>query len=171
MDYERGLEQLKRRLRGTNWEQEFLIYELRLRENLHREQRYGSNEQIRSDRAQIVDQLNCLARRISINFNDLCLNFRISPSASERDRRNKLRERLKEIENAIRGGNYDGAYRDVMNLLKQAAGEMSVQQTARLKYFEALIHLGSGSPKEASSFQVVAMEKEAQASFMHEKRF
>jgi hypothetical protein len=31
--------------------------------------------------------------------------------------------------------------------------------------------LGSGSPKEASSFQVVAMEKEAQASFMHEKRF
>jgi hypothetical protein len=78
---------------------------------------------------------------------------------------------LKEIENAIRGGNYDGAYRDVMNLLKQAAGEMSVQQTARLKYFEALIHLGSGSPKEASSFQVVAMEKEAQASFMHEKRF
>jgi acyl transferase domain-containing protein len=30
---------------------------------------------------------------------------------------------------------------------------------------------GSGSPKEASSFQVVAMEKEAQASFMHEKRF
>jgi hypothetical protein len=37
MDYERGLEQLKQYLKGTDYEQEFFIYEARLRENLDQE--------------------------------------------------------------------------------------------------------------------------------------
>ena len=72
MDYERGLERLKQLLRGTAYEQEFLVHELRLRENLRSERLYGTNEQIRSDRAQIIDQLNRLAQQVNTNFNDLC---------------------------------------------------------------------------------------------------
>src|SRR5690349_10971367 len=80
MDYERGLEQLKEYLRGKTLEPEFQVYEARLRENLHREQLYGSNEQIRSDRSQIIDQLNRLARQVDTDFNDLCLNLQTPPS-------------------------------------------------------------------------------------------
>jgi hypothetical protein len=74
VDYERGLAQLKQLLSDTAWEQEFLVYEARLRENLDQEHRYGTNEQIRSERSQIVDQLNRLAKRVNTTFNDLCLN-------------------------------------------------------------------------------------------------
>jgi tetratricopeptide (TPR) repeat protein len=82
MYYERGLEQLKQLLQGTAWEQEFQVYEARLRENLRREQLYGANEQHRADRAQIIDQLNRLARQVGTNFNDLCLNLQNFPSQS-----------------------------------------------------------------------------------------
>jgi CRISPR-associated Csx14 family protein len=77
MDYERGLEQLKQYLRCTAWEHEFQVYEARLRENLDRERLYGTNEQYRSDRAWIIDQLNRLAERVNTNFNELCLNRQI----------------------------------------------------------------------------------------------
>src|SRR5437763_1873705 len=104
MDYEQGLEQLKQRLHSTKWEDEFLVYELRLRDNLYNERLYGSNEQIRSDRARIIEQLNRLAQRVKTNFNNLCLSHRMPPSApfsnQERERRDKLRKRLKDIENA-----------------------------------------------------------------------
>lgn len=169
MDYEQGLEQLKQRLHSTTWEQEFQVYELRLRDNLHREQLYGSNEQIRSDRAQIVDQLNRLARRANTNFNGLCLKpqTRIY-GGQERDRRDKQRKRLKDIENAIIGGNYHSAYRDVMDLLKQAAEEMSVQETARLKYLEALIHLRGKHPCKHSPSVIKQAEAALQdASRLH----
>ena len=156
MDYEQGLEQLKQRLQGTTWEPEFLVYEQRLRENLHNERLYGSNEQIRSDRARIIDQLNRLARQININFNNLCLNHQTLPSVPSsndvqvRERRDKLRRRLKDIENAIIGGNYYSAYHDVVNLSKQADEEMPIQEAARLKYLEALIHLNGKRPCKQS---------------------
>jgi tetratricopeptide (TPR) repeat protein len=79
IDYEQGLEQLKQYLRGTAWEHEFSVYEARLRENLDREQRYGTNEQIRADRAPIIDQLNRLAMQVNTTFNDLCLNRQTLP--------------------------------------------------------------------------------------------
>jgi len=89
MDYERGLRELKNMLSGTNWEQEFRIYEARLRENLRQERRYGSTEQIRAERTQIVDQLNLLAAeaRPGTSFNDLCLfgnssNSQIPPKSN-----------------------------------------------------------------------------------------
>jgi hypothetical protein len=74
MDYEKGLEQLKRFARSTGWYQEALVYEARLRENLQDERRYGTSEQARATRAQIVDQLNRLAsEHLGMSFNDLCL--------------------------------------------------------------------------------------------------
>jgi hypothetical protein len=79
IDYEQGLERLKQYLRDTAWEQEFLVYQARLRENLDRERRYGTNEQIRSDRALIIDQLNRLALQVNTTFNDLCLNHQTPP--------------------------------------------------------------------------------------------
>jgi len=72
MDYERGLEQLKRLAYNTDRYQEFLIYENRLQENLSNERLYGSTEQSRASRAQVVAQLNSLAGQLGANFNDLC---------------------------------------------------------------------------------------------------
>lgn len=184
MDYEQGLKQLKQLLNGTTWEQEFLVYELRLRENLYSEQLYGSNEQIRSDRARIIDQLNRLAQRVNTSFNDLCLKLNIPHlplqqgidsgqgdiirNGQARDRRDKLRKRLKDIENAIIGGNYDSAYRDVVNLLKQADEEMPVQEAARLKYLEALIHLNGKRPCKQSPSVIKQAESALQdASRLH----
>jgi hypothetical protein len=164
MDYEQGLEQLKQRLHSTTWEHEFLVYELRLRDNLHNERLYGSNEQIRSDRARIIDQLNCLAKRVKTNFNDLCLKHQM-PSPNLRD---KLRKRLKDIENAIIGGNYYSAYRDVMALSKQAGEEMLIQEVARLKYLEALIHLNGKRPcKQSPSVMRQAEAALQDASRLH----
>src|SRR5947209_87837 len=73
IDYERGLAQLKQLLRGTAWEQEFQIYEFRLRENLRKEQLFGTNAQNTSDRGPIIYELNRLAAQKGTSFNDLCL--------------------------------------------------------------------------------------------------
>jgi hypothetical protein len=73
MDYERGLEQLKQLLRGTAWEQEFQLYEFRLRENLRKERLYGANPQNTADRGPIIYELNRLAGQVDTSFNDLCL--------------------------------------------------------------------------------------------------
>jgi hypothetical protein len=55
-----------------------------LLENIEREKLYGSSEQSRVDRAQIVDQLNHQAyTRYGVDFNELCkVPARPSPSAS-----------------------------------------------------------------------------------------
>jgi hypothetical protein len=82
MDYERGLEQLKQYLRGTAWEQEFRVYEARLRENLEDERKFGSSGQKKAERVQIIDQLNHLAQRVNVSFNDLCLRGNTSHSLS-----------------------------------------------------------------------------------------
>ncbi len=75
MDYERGLVELRRYLKGTRWYAEFLLYEARLRENLASERLYGSNETVRAGRGPIVEGLNRLATEaeMDMNFNDLCL--------------------------------------------------------------------------------------------------
>lgn len=73
MDYERGLARLKQIVSNTAQEQDFLTYEARLRESLHDEGLYGSNEQIRADRARIIGGLNRLAAHFGTSFNDLCL--------------------------------------------------------------------------------------------------
>lgn len=80
MNYERGLEQLKQRAKDTDWFREFALYEARLRENLSAERRYGTTEQVRADRARIVDQLNRLSlMHLHSSFVDLCLGA--APSA------------------------------------------------------------------------------------------
>lgn len=73
MNYERGLEQLKRLLSGTAGYQEILVYEARLRENLEAERLYTADQQTRSERMRIVEQLNRLAHEyLDISFNELC---------------------------------------------------------------------------------------------------
>jgi hypothetical protein len=75
MNFERGLEQLKRLAQEMDCYQEVLLYEARLRENLQEEQLYGTQEQVRAGRAQIVYQLNRLALEyFQRSFNDLCRN-------------------------------------------------------------------------------------------------
>jgi hypothetical protein len=79
MDYERGLAQLRSRAAGTDWENDFLVLEQRLLDNLGRERRFGTQEALRNERAQIGDELNTLAlRQIGLDFNSLC---RAAPQA------------------------------------------------------------------------------------------
>src|SRR5207245_162229 len=84
----------------------------------------------------------------------------------ERERRDKLRKRLKDIENAIIGGNYYSAYRDVMDLSKQTGEEMLIQEAARLKYLEALIHLNGKRPCKQSP----SVMKQAEAALQDASR-
>ncbi len=75
MDFEQGLDRFKQYARGKDWYDDFTLYEARLRENLHAESLFGTNEQLRSDRARIISQLNQLAlEKLGMDFNDLCLN-------------------------------------------------------------------------------------------------
>jgi hypothetical protein len=75
MNYERGLDAFKQLAQGTEWYQDFAVYEAPLRENLRDERLYGPSEQTRRDRTRIVDQLNALAlEHLGISFNDLCLS-------------------------------------------------------------------------------------------------
>lgn len=77
MDYKQGLATLRKLAEGTDWFEDFLVYEARLLENLHQERLYGSNEQSRATRAQIIDQLNRLAyQHFSTSFTDLCRGLR-----------------------------------------------------------------------------------------------
>jgi len=74
MDYEHGLDVLKQFAEGTDWHDDFDLYEAQLGENLRDERRYGPSEQSRRDRARIVDHLNALVREhLDISFNDLCM--------------------------------------------------------------------------------------------------
>jgi TIR domain-containing protein len=73
MDYKQGLATLRKLAEGTDWFADFLVYEARLLENVEQERLYGSSEQARASRAQVVDQLNRLVyRHFSGSFNDLC---------------------------------------------------------------------------------------------------
>jgi WD40 repeat protein len=89
MDYERGLKQLRQYLCDTDLEEDYLIYEARLRENLQTERLYGTSEQQRADRAQIVYQLNRLAQQVNTNFIDLCLEGNTLSSAPSANTSNK----------------------------------------------------------------------------------
>lgn len=76
MDYELGLRVLGEIAKVSEWFEDYAVLEARLRENLRDEHRYGPSEQSRRDRAQVVDQLNNLARpHLKISFNDLCLGI------------------------------------------------------------------------------------------------
>jgi hypothetical protein len=72
VDYWQGLHSLKERL-APNIPDEYWVYEQRLLESLDCEQKYGSTETIRAERAEVVDVLNKLTlRQIGISFNELC---------------------------------------------------------------------------------------------------
>lgn len=70
LDYENGLRHLKQRLGN---EDDYMVFESRLRDCMERERLYGPNENTRSIKAEIVDSLNQLAmNRLGISFNELC---------------------------------------------------------------------------------------------------
>jgi hypothetical protein len=74
MNFEQGLAMLKQYATNTNWYTDSLVYEARLTENLVQERRYGPDEQSRSSRARIVDQLNqLLFSYLGSSFTDPCL--------------------------------------------------------------------------------------------------
>jgi serine/threonine protein kinase len=97
LDYEQGLTDLKKMLRGTTWEQEFHIYEARLRENLHNRRLYGPSSNNDVERYQILDSLNHFTNEhFAIQFIDLCRprtnllqSAQSTPSASEQQEQNK----------------------------------------------------------------------------------
>lgn len=72
--YETGLTQLLLRFDPTQTQyQEALVYQQRLTENLATVRRFGDNETNRTERAQIIDQLNRLAlTTLGVSFNEIC---------------------------------------------------------------------------------------------------
>jgi CHAT domain len=73
MDYERGLDRLKKYSNNTSWQQDFLALEVRLRENLHSQRILGSNEKKNQDRMEIIFELNRICiKNLEIDFNELC---------------------------------------------------------------------------------------------------
>jgi RNA-directed DNA polymerase len=73
MNYERGLDRLKKYSNNTSWKQDFLALEVRLRENLHSQRILGSSEKKNQDRMEIIFELNriCITN-LEIDFNELC---------------------------------------------------------------------------------------------------
>jgi hypothetical protein len=83
MDYEVGLRSLKSGLH-TSAHPDYHVYEARLLENLSMEQRYGTTEIIRAERARVIDFLNQLAHtHLGVSFNDLCRQQQVSGTALE----------------------------------------------------------------------------------------
>ncbi len=75
MEYRRGLELLRFQVERTSWYERFLGYEARLLENLAAEEEFGSSDNLRSQRAEVVLRLNHLAlETLGLSFNDLCLH-------------------------------------------------------------------------------------------------
>lgn len=73
MNYIKGLEDVKKQVEGTVYEQMFSVYEKHLREVL-REERYGSTEATRSKKSSIVANLNTVALlALKRSFNSFCL--------------------------------------------------------------------------------------------------
>ncbi len=73
--YDRGLQALRTRLATADSETrlEFSVLEARLHDNLRSEQRYGSSETLRHDRAQVIEQLNRLSmEQTGTTFTALC---------------------------------------------------------------------------------------------------
>lgn len=56
-----GLDILRRHAQGTNWYQDFALYETQFLDNLRDRQRYGISEQSRRDYVHIMARLNALA--------------------------------------------------------------------------------------------------------------
>lgn len=73
MNYRKGLITIKKLIVNTEAQEKFLVLESSLLENLENEDLFGTSQQIRSDRARIVLQLNRLAMdNFEVSFNDLC---------------------------------------------------------------------------------------------------
>jgi hypothetical protein len=93
MDYERGLEHIIQQARGTSWFNDCALYEARLRSNLDEERRYGITDQTRSNKAQIIEQLNCLAyEHLKVSFVDLCMGKNVDQHVEATYQPNLLRE-------------------------------------------------------------------------------
>jgi tetratricopeptide (TPR) repeat protein len=70
--YEGGLNWLRQRSHGAIWENDFQVYEVRLRENLHKQRLFGTTPQSDSDRFQIINALNRLtSEQYGVSFFDL----------------------------------------------------------------------------------------------------
>jgi hypothetical protein len=89
MDYKSGLDKL-RNLVGNSNAEEFLVYENRLNENLSKTNLYGDSEILRSERSQIVHQLNKFSiARFGVSFNDLCTRSDLPKGYLENARENQ----------------------------------------------------------------------------------
>ncbi|SRR6266487_5763039 len=72
--------------------------------------------------------------------------IRLIQNLQEKDKQNTYKQRLKSIEKTMTRGHYEGAYQEIMSLLKEADIKVSTREQARLKYLEALIHLAGKRP-------------------------
>lgn len=79
MDFERGLQTFGELVHSKGNEQDktdFALYQGQLSDNLRKDKRFGSSENLRNERAAIADNLNTLALRLtggSMSFTDMCL--------------------------------------------------------------------------------------------------
>jgi len=137
MDYERGLDILKRLTEGTDWYQNFAVYEASLRENLGDERRYGPSEQSRRDRARLIDQLNALAlNHLDISFNDLCMGEQPKIKRLDRATTEDIATLIQELKAIVIEIN--SAEREASELLWQAVQQSRVEQGEIAATVEAL---------------------------------
>ncbi len=80
LEYQKALETFKKLVKDTDWYAKFNTLALALQENLDKETLFGSTEQSRHDRYQLVYRLDKLAAiyKLPVTFSDLCMNS--SPS-------------------------------------------------------------------------------------------
>jgi hypothetical protein len=137
MNHERGLNVLKQYAEGTDWYEDFDLYEAQLRENLKDERRYGPSEQSRRDRARIIDHLNALTREhLDISFNDLCMGERPRVKRIEKASDEDIAALIQELKAIIIEVN--AAEREASERLWEAIQHGGVEQSEIAATVEAL---------------------------------
>src|SRR5437660_53359 len=87
LNYQKALEAFKQLAKDTDWYAEFSTLAVALQENLHKEMLFGSTEQSRRDRYELIHRLDTLAsiHQVPVTFSDLCMNSSLSTSQQIED--------------------------------------------------------------------------------------
>lgn len=87
LNYHKALETFKQLAKDTNWYAEFNALAVALQENLHKEMLFGSTEQSRRDRYELIHRLDTLAsiHKMSVTVSELCMNSSSSTAQQVED--------------------------------------------------------------------------------------
>lgn len=87
LNYQKALEAFKQLAKDTDWYAEFSTLAVALQENLHKEMLFGSTEQARRDRYELIHRLDTLAsiHKLPVIFSELCMNPSFSNAQQTED--------------------------------------------------------------------------------------